>query len=82
MSGLNWIQTVWYSDGTPKEFFFEKKQPKKNQQMTKEHVKFPKTCGDKQVTVVVFLFDLILYVPSTIFQSNRDESSWVEPVLS
>ena len=30
----------------------------------------------------VFLFDLILYVPSTIFQLNRDGSSWVEPVLS
>ena len=29
-----------------------------------------------------FLFDLILYVPSTIFQLNKDESSWVEPVLS
>ena len=28
------------------------------------------------------LFDLILYVPSTIFQKNRDGSSWVEPVLS
>ena len=28
------------------------------------------------------LFDLILYIPSTIFQLNRDESSWVEPVLS
>ena len=28
------------------------------------------------------LFDLILYVPSTIFQLYRDESSWVEPVLS
>ena len=25
-----------------------------------------------------FLFDLILYVPSTIFQLYRDESSWVE----
>ena len=30
----------------------------------------------------VSLFDLILYVPSTIFQLNRDRSSWVEPVLS
>ena len=30
----------------------------------------------------VCLFDLILYVPSTIFQLYRDESSWVEPVLS
>ena len=31
---------------------------------------------------VFALFDLILYVPSTIFQFNRDGSSWVEPVLS
>ena len=31
---------------------------------------------------VFCLFDLILYVPSTIFQLNRDGSSWVEPVLS
>ena len=30
----------------------------------------------------VCLFDLILYVPSTIFQLCRDGSSWVEPVLS
>ena len=29
-----------------------------------------------------FLFDLILYVPSTIFQLYRDGSSWVQPVLS
>ena len=28
------------------------------------------------------LFDLILYVQSTIFQLNRDGSSWVKPVLS
>ena len=28
------------------------------------------------------LFDLILYIPSTIFQLNRDRSSWVEPVLN
>ena len=28
------------------------------------------------------LFVLILSVPSTIFQLNRDDSSWVEPVLS
>ena len=26
--------------------------------------------------------DLILYVPSTIYQLYRDGSSWVEPVLS
>ena len=28
------------------------------------------------------LFDLILYIPSAIFQLCRDGSSWVEPVLS
>ena len=28
------------------------------------------------------MFDLILYVPSTIFQLYRNGSSWVEPVLS
>ena len=31
---------------------------------------------------VFVLFDLILYAPSTIFQLNRDGSSWVKPVLS
>ena len=31
---------------------------------------------------MVWLVDLILYVPSTIFQLYRDGSSWVEPVLS
>ena len=30
----------------------------------------------------VCFFDLILYVPSTIFQLNRDGSFWVEPILS
>ena len=28
------------------------------------------------------LFDLILYIPSTIFQLCREGSPWVEPVLS
>ena len=31
---------------------------------------------------LICLFDLILYGPSTIFQLYKDESSWVEPVLS
>ena len=31
---------------------------------------------------LICLFDLLLYVPSTIFQLNRDGSSWAEPVLS
>ena len=30
----------------------------------------------------VCLFDLMLFVPSTIFQLYRDGSLWVEPVLS
>ena len=30
----------------------------------------------------VCLFDLLFYVPSTIFQLNKDGSSWVETVLS
>ena len=34
------------------------------------------------LTVCFLLFDLILYVPSTIFQLNRNGSSWFEPVLS
>ena len=34
------------------------------------------------LNVLTFLFDLILNIPSTIFQLNRDRSSWVEPVLS
>ena len=37
----------------------------------------------KMASFVVFdLFDLILYVPSTIFQLQRDGSSWIEPALS
>ena len=30
----------------------------------------------------ICLLDLILYIPSTIFQLYRNGSSWVEPVLS
>ena len=41
-----------------------------------------KTANDENYLVSRFcLFDLILYVPSTIFQLNRDGSCWVEPVL-
>ena len=36
----------------------------------------------EHICLFAVLFDLILYVPSTIFQLNRDGSSWVEPVLS
>ena len=44
------------------------------------------TCIDillgEGASVMVCLFDLILYFPSTILQLNRDGSSWIEPVLS
>ena len=36
----------------------------------------------QRIFLFVSLFDLFLYVPSTIFQLYRDESSLVEPVLS
>ena len=36
----------------------------------------------KPRTLFCVLFDLIIYVPSAIFQLNKDGSSWVEPVLS
>ena len=39
---------------------------------------YSSTQEDKKLFVC--LFDLIHYVPSTIFQLNRDRSSWVEPV--
>ena len=39
-------------------------------------------CDGVPSTSALVLFDLILYVPSTIFQLNRDMSSWVGPVLS
>ena len=35
-----------------------------------------------KVSPAKLLFDLILYVPASIFQLNRDGSSWVDPVLS
>ena len=37
---------------------------------------------DTLYDLYLFLFNLTHYVPSTIFQLNRDGSSWVEPVLS
>ena len=48
--------------------------------------KIPKSeevsCFKSLICGFVCLFDLILYAPSTIFQLNRDGSSWVEPILS
>ena len=49
---------------------------------TMDHSKFIVSNQKKEFISFVCLFDLILYVPSTIFQLNRDGSSWVESVLS
>ena len=46
---------------------------------TKSKKKSPS--GTDITETFVCLFDLILYVPSTIFQLYRDGSSWIEPVL-
>ena len=44
---------------------------------------FSLECVPKNNNFLIPLFVwLILYVPSIIFQLNRDGSSWVEPVLS
>ena len=40
------------------------------------------SCNNFVFWLSVCLFDLILYIPSTIFQLCKDGSSWVEPVLS
>ena len=42
----------------------------------------PTTLSETHFALELLNFVLILYVPSTIFQLNRDGSSWVEPVLS
>ena len=36
----------------------------------------------KELVTLLCLFDLFLYVPSTIFQLSSNGSSWVEPILS
>ena len=48
----------------------------------KSGIVFPHSAEGVTQSCLFVLFDLILYVPSTIFQLNRDGSSWVEPVLS
>ena len=49
---------------------------------TPQNLKFTPQC-ESAIGILLpccddFLFDLILYVPSTIFQLNRDGSSWVK----
>ena len=47
------------------------------------HVDSTSLMSFKKCNVTLFcLFDLILNVPLTIFQLNREGSSWVEPVMS
>ena len=49
---------------------------------TRRYYVYAKVGTLEQLLKIQFLFDLIIYVPSTIFRLNRDWSSWVEPVLS
>ena len=64
--------------------------PALNQYLAEDHMSCSNTqhsdSGESQTSdpliLMSCLFDLILYVPSTIFQLYRDRSSWVEPVLS
>ena len=44
------------------------------------HEKEARVWGVAPIILLVCLFDLIIYVQLTIFQLNRDRSSWVEPV--
>ena len=49
----------------------------------KELLEISRCIRELFMAITVFcLSDLVLYVPSTIFQLCRDRSSWVEPVLS
>ena len=55
---LVWTQIVWRSDGIPERFYFKKL-------ILKKSADDKKAC---KITQQACLFDLILYVPSTIFQ--------------
>ena len=65
--------------GTPK----DKKYSSLSTKLELKELVKPETASSTHSTLYLFcLFDLILYVTSTIFQLYRDGSSWVEPVLS
>ena len=51
-------------------------------QLVKMHTADPELKLSSNGSSAFVLFDLILCIPSTIFQLNRDGSSWAEPVLS
>ena len=60
----------------------EKRREEENRERIAEEAKLLKTKSDEVMENTVCLFDLIIYVPSTMFQLSRNGSSWVEPVLS
>ena len=64
--------------------FFSKSYLNGREEDKPKAISFLNLCKVGSIMKVPFLclFDLILYVPSTIFQLYRDESSWVETVLS
>ena len=79
MSGLIWVQSVCKG--------YQQRTLVSNElkQQIYQYVSIfwlPVLSRGSMIVCLICLFDLILYVPSTIFQLNRDGSSWVEPVLS
>ena len=56
--------------------------PKKGCQKNTWHLSHSESLYQGITKSYFVLFDLILYVPSTIFQLNKDGSSWFELVLS
>ena len=75
-----WIQTTWQSDGIHEKKKIEKF--KADFEKKSEDEKSMQNYPVGKALIKAYLFDLILYVPSTIFQLCRDGSSCVEPVLS
>ena len=69
------IQTVLNSDGISDFFSYTLSINKSANKTTCLQADLPLCC-------FVVLLDLMIYVPSTIFQLLSDGSSWVEPLLS
>ena len=73
-------QTVWIQIKT--DCLFDKKWFGPLYQGSRAVFFFKSGCISLFEDCLFWLFDLILYVASTLFQLSRDGSSWVEPVLS
>ena len=82
-SDLNIQQSIWNSVVCPLTIYVAPLP--QTHRYSNNHLVEPRTnwSADSDLcNFVICLFDLILYVPSTIIQLNRGGYSWVEPVLS